>query len=118
MGRMDAADHQPTPPGQPQPPMAQRLEVEWITWEQWRRIARRLSLDTGEGLRGRPEGTGQRKLQMLMGIVGGLETAEIAKAVGITPKTAEGYIAELYDRMEVDRRCRAVSKAWRASLNE
>lgn len=98
--------------------LRQRLQVEWITWDQWRRIALKHHLDTGEGLRGLAAGTGHRKLQMLMGIVGGLETAQIAEAVDIKYKTAEGYIAELYDQMEVDRRCRAVSMAWRASLNE
>jgi len=92
--------------------------ADWLPWEQWKRIARTFNLDTGEGLRGRPAGTGHRQLQILQGIVAGLEDAEIANALGITPKTVRGHIEELYRKMQVNRRDRAIAAAWRASLGK
>jgi DNA-binding NarL/FixJ family response regulator len=91
---------------------------DWLSWEQWKRIARAFNLDTGEGLRGRPAGTGHRQLQVLQGMVAGLEDAEIARALGITPKTLRGHIEELYRKMHVNRRDRAIIAAWRASLGK
>ena len=52
-----------------------------------------------------------RELEVLKHLVTGLQNKEIAKALGVSPETIKDHLERLYQKLEVQDRMGAVSRA-------
>ncbi len=63
-----------------------------------------------------PKGLSAREIQLLRWIARGMTNADIARASGVSERTVKGYVARVFDKLEVGTRSAAVAAAIRLGV--